>query len=257
MDKSSDLTFCVDCVILDVEGTTTSIKFVKDELFPFAASHVKRHLQDNWQIRETRDDANAVLRQAEEDSGENLADVGNDNQDCVIDRVVKLVQDMIAQDRKVPCLKNLQGKIWKKGYEDGRLKGHVYADVPTCLKQWREDVGVQVYIYSSGSVAAQKLLFAHTEYGDLTQFLNGHFDTAVGPKTASESYVKIATSLATPADKILFLTDIVAEARAALAAGMRVVLASRPGNAPVELSDGEHFPTVSSFADIVLVKSRE
>ncbi|XP_047739899.1 enolase-phosphatase E1-like [Hyalella azteca] len=221
MDKSSDLTFCVDCVILDVEGTTTSIKFVKDELFPFAASHVRRH--PGGQLAKPGDKRRckrSAATDSAEDSGENLAGVENNDQDCVIDRVVKLVQDMIAQDRKVPCLKNLQGKIWKKGYEDGRLKGHTfssaytrtYADMPEAVEggYWSTSLHLLTATASKYSVAAQKLLFAHTDYGELTPFLNGHFDTAVGPKTASESYVKIAALISTPADKILFLADIVA-----------------------------------------------
>jgi enolase-phosphatase E1 len=150
----------------------------------------------------------------------------------------------MATDRKSTALKLLQGLIWRDGYRSGAIKGHVYADVLDAFRLWHSR-GERIYIYSSGSVGAQKLLFAHAEVGDLTPFLSGHFDTTTGPKKESASYTKIAEAIGTDPGEILFLTDNLDEARAAREASMKVVITVRPGNH--DLPDHD-FDTVKSFA---------
>jgi len=147
------------------------------------------------------------------------------------------------QDRKSTALKNLQGKIWQEGYRRGELHGDVYPDVPAALERWH-GAGLDVRIYSSGSILAQQLVFSTTRYGDLTRFLNGYFDTTTGPKTESSSYHVIASAFALPAPEILFISDVVRELDAAKEAGLQTRLAIRPGN---HSQPPNSYLTVSTF----------
>ena len=130
------------------------------------------------------------------------------------------------EDRKITSLKILQGMIWEEGYKNSRFMGHIYADVPPTLERWRNS-DVPIYVYSSGSIAAQKLLFGHTEYGDLTSFFTDYFDTTTGNKRESNSYLRIADSIGLKPEKVLFISDVTAELDAAKLTGMKTVLICR------------------------------
>ncbi|KAL3016613.1 hypothetical protein AAZX31_06G223800 [Glycine max] len=155
---------------------------------------------------------------------------------------------MIKADRKITALKELQGHMWRTGYENNELKGIVFDDVPEALEKWHT-LGIKVYIYSSGSRLAQRLIFGHTNHGDLRKYLSGFFDTTVGNKRETRSYVEISESLGVdkPSD-ILFVTDVYQEATAAKAAGLEVIISVRPGNAPLPENHG--FKMISSFSEI-------
>ena len=154
---------------------------------------------------------------------------------------------LMDQDSKAPALKELQGHVWEDGYQTGELIGAVFADVRPALERWRES-GIDVGIFSSGSVLAQKLLFGHSSAGDLTPLLRWHFDTAVGAKSDPDSYRRIAASIGHPPGDVLFVSDIVAELDAARTAGMQTALSVRPGNAPIA---GDHrHRSVSSFEEM-------
>jgi enolase-phosphatase E1 len=140
--------------------------------------------------------------------------------------VARYVQWLMSRDRKSTGLKSLQGKIWEEGYHSGELRGEVYPDVPVALERWQRQ-GIQIAIFSSGSVQAQRLLFGSTPAGDLTRFLSGYFDTTTGPKTDSESYAHIAAALGRRGSEVLFISDVVAELRAAMSSGMETVLCVR------------------------------
>jgi enolase-phosphatase E1 len=140
------------------------------------------------------------------------------------------------RDRKSPVLKRIQGEIWKGGYESGALRSDMYSDVLPALERWKK-AGVRVAIYSSGSVLAQRLLFAHTSAGDLTPWLSAYFDTGAGLKTSAESYRRIAASLGVAPDRLLFVSDVEAELAAAREAGCRAVLCVREGNKPQPIVD--------------------
>ena len=235
-------------LLLDIEGTTTPITFVYDVLFPFARSHVKQYLAEHFDQPEVRVDV-SYLRE------EHLADVSGDlnppallagSGNTAIDSLVSYSYWLMDRDRKSTGLKSLQGKIWEQGYHDRALRAQVFADVPRALERWHR-AGLKVSIFSSGSVLAQKLLFAHTESGDLTKFVAHYFDTTTGPKTVSDSYQRIATALTTTAQQILFVSDVAAELDAASAAGMHTLLCVRPGNHPPPTN--QH-TTVSSFDEI-------
>mmetsp|Transcript_9334 Transcript_9334/g.12379 ORF Transcript_9334/g.12379 Transcript_9334/m.12379 type:complete len:196 (-) Transcript_9334:160-747(-) len=170
--------------------------------------------------------------------------------DTVVEQnVVSLVNFLMDRDVKSATLKDLQGKIWKAGYDSGVLKSHVYDDMPMML-QWMKQHGVKVYIYSSGSVAAQKMLFGHTELaGNLLDHFDGHFDIpTAGPKKEASSYTKIAKALGVPIEEIVFASDLEGELAAAAEAGMKYTIQSiRPGNAPITMGG---FPIVHSLLQL-------
>ena len=228
-------------ILLDVEGTTSSISFVYDVLF----AHAKAQVGD-FLVR-YRDDpavaaAAAGIAATAGLTGADLADP------VAAGRVAHAAIDLMNRDVKDTALKTLQGMIWRSGFESGEIVAHVYDDVPPALAQWA-DSGLDVRIYSSGSVEAQRLFFGHAAHGDLTRFLRGHYDTTTGPKRERDSYTRIAADMALEPRQILFVSDVGEELDAARAAGMATALAVRPGNRPPGgLYDHE---AVSSFAEIV------
>ncbi|KAH8518625.1 hypothetical protein H0E87_000464 [Populus deltoides] len=241
------------CIVLDIEGTTTPITFVADVLFPYARDNVGRHLSATYDTAETQDDINLLRTQVEDDLAQGVDgaipiptdDAGKEE---VIAALVANVEAMIKADRKITALKQLQGHIWRTGYENNELEGVVYDDVPEALEKWHA-LGIKVYIYSSGSRLAQRLIFGKTNYGDLRKYLSGFFDTTVGNKKETRSYIEISESLGVdkPSD-ILFVTDVFQEAFAAKGAGLDVMISIRPGNAPLPENHG--FKTITSFAEI-------
>jgi enolase-phosphatase E1 len=228
-------------ILLDVEGTTSSISFVYDVLFAFAKEHVAGFLEAN------RDEplVRSLAAQLATEAGAGVADVTAPDGPT---RIALAAIDLMNHDVKSTPLKTLQGMIWRAGFDSGELVSHVFDDVPPALEQWAGS-GLDVRIYSSGSIEAQKLFFGHTSFGDLTPHLRGHYDTTTGPKREPASYAKIAVDMGIEPRQILFVSDIGAELDAARAAGMATALAVRPGNRdPGGLL--EHEP-ISSFADIV------
>ncbi len=196
----------VKYVITDIEGTTTDIRFVHDVLFPFARKHLPAYVEQNQQLDKVQKVIAEVKAELPDDAG--LADV------------IAQLLEWIAQDKKVTALKTLQGYIWQSGYESGELKSHIYDDVVPMLELWH-DQGITLGIYSSGSIGAQKLLFAHTEKGDLTPLFSHYFDTNIGHKRESQSYTNISAEIGVEPSDVLFLSDVVEELDAAKAAGMR------------------------------------
>jgi enolase-phosphatase E1 len=195
----------IRAIVTDIEGTTTSISFVFDVLFPYARQHIAGF------VRTHREDP-AVQRELDAVSQE----VG---QPLSTEQAIEQLIDWIDQDRKVTPLKSLQGMIWKQGYADRQFTGHVYPDAVEHLRQWHDE-GIKLYVYSSGSVAAQKLLFGHSDAGDLRPLFSGYFDTTLGMKRNSSSYRAISAEIGLEADEILFLSDSIVELDAAAEAGM-------------------------------------
>jgi enolase-phosphatase E1 len=198
----------IKAIVTDIEGTTSSILFVKDVLFPYAranmAGYVRRHADDP-QVK-------PLLYDVCKEAGSQLS----------LEQIIAQLIQWIDEDKKVTPLKSLQGLIWEAGYRQGDFKGHLYADAAEKLKSWKAD-GLDLYVYSSGSVYAQKLLFGHTEYGDLTPLFSGYFDTHIGGKREQQSYDNIAKQLDIPANRLLFLSDIKEELDAAKAAGFQTI----------------------------------
>jgi len=224
----------IRAILLDIEGTTTPIAFVHEVLFSYARDHAKDFLASNV-------DADDITRLREE----HAADVSNGEHPPA--ELAAYVEWLIARDRKSTGLKSLQGKIWRQGYLDGSLKSQVYADVAPAFARWRTR-GLSISIFSSGSVLAQQLLFAHTDAGDLTKFIDQYFDTNVGKKADAASYLRIAEALSLPAEEVLFISDVVAELDAANEAGMETLLSIRPGNPPQE--GAEKYRAIHSFDNV-------
>ena len=197
----------VKAVLTDIEGTTSSIAFVTDTLFPYARARLADYVAAH--PAETAPLLDAVRA---EESGD----------------PVETLLRWIDEDRKATPLKTLQGLIWAEGYADGTLKGHVYPDAVDALRRWHAQ-GLALYVYSSGSIAAQKLIFGYSNAGDLTPLFSGYFDTSSGPKHDAQSYRHIAGEIGLPAAEILFLSDNAQEIAAARAAGMQVLHIDRDG----------------------------
>ncbi len=206
----------IKAILTDIEGTTSSISFVKDVLFPYAREHMEDYVTANL------DDP--AVRQALDDVDNEVGRLLN------VDQAIAQLVAWIDEDRKITPLKALQGLIWEAGYQDGDFHGHVYPDAAEQLRNWQAS-GIDLYIYSSGSVHAQKLLFGHTAYGDLTPLFSDYFDTRIGAKPQADSYRRIQEKIGLPADEILFLSDAIAELDAARAAGMQTTQLVRDGQA--------------------------
>lgn len=195
-----------EAILTDIEGTTSSISFVKDVLFPYARERIAGFVNQNQHVPEVQQ---AI---AEVD-----ALTGNTHD---LDTCIHHLCQWIDEDRKVTPLKAIQGLIWEAGYAQGDFNGHLYQDAYEGLKLWRK-LGIPLYVFSSGSIKAQKLLFGHTEFGDLTPWFQGYFDTTTGPKQEPSAYLAIAQKIGLRPEQILFLSDIEAELDAAASAGLR------------------------------------
>jgi enolase-phosphatase E1 len=200
----------IKAILTDIEGTTTSLAFVKDVLFPYSRAHLKDFLRAH---------ANEPAVRAELEAARRLEANGHALDDA---QLAEVLLRWIDEDRKLTPLKTLQGLIWEEGYRSGAFRGHVYEDAVRALQRWRAQ-GLKLYVFSSGSVQAQKLLFAHTAYGDLTPLFDGFFDTTVGAKKDPQAYRRIAAAVGLAPREMLFLSDIEAELDAASAAGLATV----------------------------------
>ncbi len=227
----------VSAVLTDIEGTTSSISFVKDELFPYARRALPGFVREHGQEPEVRRWLDAV---AAEHGGI-----------CSDDVIVETLQGWIDQDRKHTALKALQGMIWEAGYREADFTAHIYPDAAPALREWHAR-GLPLFVYSSGSVPAQKLFFGHSDAGDLAPLFSGWFDTEVGGKRDADSYRRIAAQTGIAPGQILFLSDVVEELDAARDAGMSTRLVDRLQDYPVpRTGDAAHgHARVATFADI-------
>lgn len=223
-------------ILTDIEGTTSSISFVHDVLFPYAAEHLESFIKTHQDDAAVRAELDAVAEEAR---------LAPDDVDAIIGEL----QLWIQQDRKATPLKSLQGMIWQHGYERGDFKSHVYSDAADYLRRWH-DRGLRLYVYSSGSVQAQKLIFGYSVEGDLTPFFSDYFDTRVGGKREACSYGNILDSLGVAADTVLFLSDVEEELVAAEAVGMHTCLLVRDEGAGSQTQPAAHRPVASDFAEV-------
>lgn len=224
----------VRAIVMDIEGTTGAARHVFDVLFPYSRTRMRA-----W-VEQHADDP--VTHQA---IVEVAALLGVETTE--IDAIVQQLVDWIDHDVKSAPLKAIQGQIWGQGFAAGELTSHMFDDVAPALQAWR-DMGVTLCVYSSGSVAAQKALFAHTPQGDLDQLIDANFDiTTAGPKRESASYRRIAEVLGIRPDQLLFLSDIQAEIDGARAAGWQAVGVLRQGEEQATVGEP---PVISSFAEL-------
>ncbi len=223
----------IKAIVTDIEGTTSSVSFVLEVLFPYARERMARFVTDHRDQPAVAAEL-AAVRKEEGTPDASLQDV--------IDTLIR----WIDEDRKATPLKALQGMIWAEGYANGQLEGHVYDDVPGCLQSWKAQ-GKTLAVYSSGSIAAQKLIFGHTKFGDLTPLFSAYFDTTTGGKREQTSYTRIVESLALSPQEVLFLSDIQQELDAARVAGLRTCGLERGERGVIRDHD-----VVTTFNDIRL-----
>ena len=223
----------IKAIVTDIEGTTSSLSFVKDVLFPYARQRIGTFVRE----RAAQPEVAALLDDVRREAGTDLD----------LDGVVGQLEQWIDQDRKITPLKALQGLLWEAGYVNGDFTGHLYPDALQALRSWHAQ-GLSLYVYSSGSVYAQKLLFGYSDFGDLTPLFSGYFDTTIGAKVEAASYARIAAQLGLDAGQILFLSDIEAELNAARSAGMKTVWLVREGG----LQAAAAHPQVRDFPAIAL-----
>jgi enolase-phosphatase E1 len=238
----------IEAILLDIEGTTTPLGFVYDVLFPYAARQLNAFIRRHFRDPEIRRFLESLRQQRALDASLGLEPPAwNDNsEEADINSLAEYGRWLMKHDRKDPSLKSFQGLVWQEGYAAGELRGQVYPEVPKALQRWHEQ-GKVTYIYSSGSVLAQKLLLQSTEYGDLTGLLDGFFDTEVGAKTDPKSYRTISAKIRCEPQQVLFLSDATKELAAAESASMHTALSVRPGNRPLEPA---RFVVIRSFDEI-------
>lgn len=228
-------------ILTDIEGTTSSISFVKEVLFPYA----RRELPNFVRKHASEPKVRHWLDQVQLELG---SEFFNDA------HLIETLLNWIDSDRKHTALKALQGMIWVAGYRDGDYTAHIYPDATEMLKLWHE-AGHKIYVYSSGSVPSQKLFFSHTSEGNLTALFSGYFDTEIGGKRDAESYRRITAAIEEKSSDILFLSDIVEELDAAREAGMDTALLDRLNDYPEpRFDEATHgHLRVESFRDIKIV----
>jgi enolase-phosphatase E1 len=222
----------IRAILTDIEGTTSSLAFVKDVLFPYSAHNLPGFVRSHGHRPEVR----RLLDEARKMAGE----AGDD------ERLVGVLLRWIEMDQKLAPLKGLQGLIWEEGYRQGAFKGHIYEDAARRLREWHAQ-GMRLYVYSSGSEHAQRLIFEHTPFGDLTPLFSGYFDTRVGGKREAASYAAIIREVGLPAAEVLFLSDVREELDAARIAGLRTWCLARGEGPPVEA--GPH-PLATDFDQV-------
>ena len=223
----------IRAIVTDIEGTTSSISFVHDVLFPYASRELPEFVRSNNEDP----DVAILLDDARLEAGE---------ADASTDRVIDILLAWINEDRKATPLKELQGHIWRRGYESGDFTGHMYDDAVDRLRRWSAE-GIRLFVYSSGSVAAQRLLFGYSDSGDLTPLFEDYFDTGTGHKKEPDSYRHIVAAIGLPAGEILFLSDVAEELDAADAAGMQTWQLVRDDDVAV----GTHRVAIS-FDDVII-----
>ncbi|MDZ7737389.1 MAG: acireductone synthase [Gammaproteobacteria bacterium] len=221
----------IKAVLTDIEGTTTSLSFVHEVLFPMRG--------ETWPGLSGSTGMMSKSGSCWTGCSSSSSAISNEGQ------IIDLLDYWMQEDRKETVLKSLQGLMWRTGYENGDFTGHVYEDAARNLRTWHE-AGMELAVFSSGSVAAQKLLFRHSDFGDLTPLFSHYFDTTIGTKREAGAYKKIATTMYHASAEILFLSDVVEELNAARAAGMQTTQLIRDGQAA-----GDH-PVAASFDEIAL-----
>ncbi len=221
----------IRALVVDTAGTTTDLSFIEEVLFPYSSQKLAEFLQANKD--------NVLVDNCIADVKEMALEP-----DADLNRVVEILKQWISEDRKATPLKTIQGLIWKQGYSDSAFTGHIYPDFIEAIKQYTQN-GIRIYSFSSGSVDAQKLLFSHSDGGDLTPLFNGHFDTRTGNKTYKQAYLNILNTVSMSPKQVLFVSDRLEELKAADEAGLNVVYMKR---LPEQVES--NYKTIESFTEL-------
>ena len=204
-------------LLFDIEGTITSLSFVKDILFPYSEKNLPKYLEENHKRPEVKSLIKSICEEIGFDHGKTDS----------LKKIKDILSQWIREDKKHTALKTLQGMVWKEGYTNKAFKGHLYSDVPVYFKKWKL-AGFHLGIFSSGSIQAQQLLLGHSIYGDMTIYIDHYFDTTIGSKKQIESYASISKIIHSKPENILFFSDSIEELTAAQNAGFKTVRTLRP-----------------------------
>ncbi|GBB87458.1 hypothetical protein RclHR1_13920009 [Rhizophagus clarus] len=247
------------CVLLDIEGTTTPISFVHDRLFSYVKNNLVNFLNENWNSLELQEQIQLLREQAMKDVNNNVSDAilvpekqqegEKTNEDEIKKAIIQNIQWQMTINRKIGALKSFQGFMWKSGYESGELKGELFDDVLVALKKWKEN-GIKIYIFSSGSISAQQSLFKNSDKGNLSEYIDGYFDTSIGSKTEKSSYVNIAKEIQFEPKDILFLSDSVKEIISAKSVCYQTAVMERKNNIPLSDDDRKNNVIFTDFHQI-------
>ena len=220
-------------ILVDIEGTISPISFVKEVMFPYSKKKLEEFLKNNFEKPEIKE----IISEIEKIVGKKLS----------LDEVIEILKKWIDEDKKITPLKEIEGYIWEEGFKTGELKAPLFEDAYNKLKEWK-DKGYKIYIYSSGSVKAQKLFFSHSIYGNILNLFNGHFDTKIGNKKEKNSYLRIAQEIGAKPEDIIFLSDSLEEIKAAKEAGLQVIKVSRDGE--TDWIDNLDIKQIKDFSEI-------
>ncbi|ALA23990.1 haloacid dehalogenase [Piscirickettsia salmonis] len=223
----------IKAILTDIEGTITRISFVKDVLFPYAEKQLPEFIHCFCETPEVFAQLDAVKNEI-------------NNQQATIAQLIDTLLAWIREDKKITALKQLQGMIWEKGYQQGDFTGHLYSDAVEFIREQCKR-NIPVYVYSSGSVKAQKLLFSYSDFGDILELFSGFYDTKIGGKKEMKSYQNIIEELNIQAENVLFLSDIAAELDAAKQAGLKTCQLVRDNQKP-----SKHHPWVNNFNKFII-----
>jgi enolase-phosphatase E1 len=224
----------IKAILTDIEGTTSSLSFVKEVLFPYAEDRIREFVLTNSDHKEV---AKALTTVSE------LCDAS-----LSIEQAIQQLIKWTKADKKVTPLKDIQGLIWESGYASGDFFGHIYEDAFRNLSLWKSR-GVDINVFSSGSVKAQKLLFSHTHYGDLSSLFSGFYDTNMGAKQSDSAYFRITEDMGFTPTEVLFLSDVISELDAAEQAGLDTILLARDLGGP---PTSTHHKVAKSFDEVIL-----
>ena len=241
----------VKAVITDIEGTITPLAFVQDVLFPYSRSKMKDFImkgyEDNPRVLYLVDEIISRVKSGDIDGISHDIDPEDQVLETQLYTAVQVLITWIQQDVKEPILKEIQGIIWQEGYKKGDFQGLIYADAFAKLKELHER-GTKLFVYSSGSVQAQKLLFQYSEFGDITYLFDGYFDTKLGPKKETGSYLKILETIGYDAQYVDFWSDSIDELKAAQKAGLNTLLLRRKEDYPDWTNElGLDFEIINGF----------
>ena len=219
-------------LLLDIEGTTWPVSFVSDILFPFAKQELSTYIKQNWDKIPHKKPIQAAKKEWLDDESSKSMQIKQQvakGETEEMDGLIQYLKHLMSIDKKSTALKDLQGKIWEHGYNNGGLKSQLFPETAECLREWHKQ-GLPLSVYSSGSIQAQKLLYRHSPAGDLEKLFSHWFDTHTGPKKSTESYIRIAGQLHSSPNKIWFVSDNGAECDSARLAGMHTLFSLRDGN---------------------------
>ena len=232
-------------IVVDIEGTITPISFVRDTLFPYLRNNLNSFLKIRWESDACQNCIRSLVEQSQNDSEEfpGFAPIT----DCTIESISRYIIAQMDVDRKIAALKEFQGYMWAHAFKSKEIIGVLFDDIFPTFRKWKQEYGIVLSTYSSGSIAAQKLLLTHSNFGDLGGTIDHIFDTTIGLKKESSSYTKILKKCNHRAGDVLFISDNVEELAAARDAGMHILLMIRPGNDPVEQDTFDSATDISSL----------